>query len=246
MNKSILSRLSEAAPNEINVSNAERIASMTGGAVLMYYGLRKFSLSHVALAASGGAMLYRGMTGYCPGNQKLGRNTASAGQENPPIEIDTSLTVEQSRDEVYAFWRQLENLPRFMEHLSEVRQYDDGRSHWVAVLPSGFGQIEWDAEIQAEEEGRRIVWHSVKGADIENSGEVRFKDAPGGRGTEIHTKIAYRPPAGKLGQAAAQLFNPAFEQLVKEDIRRFKQVAEGGEIPSVNGKPPEEEATATE
>lgn len=236
MKKSLRSRLSEISPKKINVGDTERLASMAGGALLLYLGLRKFNLSHLTLAASGGAMLYRGMTGYCPANERIGRDTASPPQENAPIEIETSLTVDQPRDEVYAFWRQLENLPRFMEHLSEVRVLDGGRSHWVAPVPGGFGHIEWDAEIVDEDEGRRLAWHSVEGADIANSGEVRFQNGPGGRGTEIHANIAYRPPAGSVGQAAAQFFNPAFGQMVKEDIRRFKQVAEEGEIPRGDGQ----------
>lgn len=191
-------------------------------------------------------MLYRGVTGYCPANEELGRDTSSSGQQTAPIEIETSLTVEQSREDVYAFWRQLENLPRFMQHLSEVQDLGGTRSHWVAPVPGGFGHVEWDAEIVYEEEGRRLAWHSVKGADIANTGEVRFKDAPGGRGTEIYAKIAYRPPAGELGQAAAQLFNPAFGQMVKEDVRRFKHVAEAGEIPTVDGQPAGRESASTQ
>lgn len=182
-------------------------------------------------------MLYRGITGYCPVNEELGRDTTKPGRRTPPIEIETSLTVEQPREEVYAFWRKLENLPRFMQHLSEVRDLGGGRSHWVAPVPGGFGEIEWDAEIEAEDEGRRLAWRSVEGADIANAGEVRFEDAPGGRGTDIHAQISYRPPAGELGQAAARLFNPAFRQMVKEDVRRFKHVAEAGEIPTIDGQP---------
>lgn len=237
MKKSVFSSLTEVPREKINVGNTERVASMTGGAVLMYLGLRNFSLSRLTLAATGGAMMYRGLTGFCPGNEELSRNSSAAGQQTGPIEIETNLTVEQPRGDVYAFWRHLENLPRFMQHLSEVRDLGDGRSHWVAPVPGGFGHVEWDAEIQAVEEGRHLAWHSVEGADIANSGEVRFKDAPGHRGTEIHAKIAYRPPAGSVGQAIVKFFNPAFEQMVKEDIRRFKHVAEGGEISTVNGQP---------
>lgn len=237
MDQNLFPSTSKNVSDKLNVGNTERIASMAGGALLMYLGLRKFSLARLSLAATGGAMLYRGVTGYCPANEELGRDSTKPGQQASPIEIDTSLTVEQPREEVYAFWRDLENLPRFMQHLSEVRDLGGGRSHWVAPVPGGFGEIEWDAEIQAEEEGRRLAWRSVEGADIANAGEVRFEDAPGGRGTDIHAKISYRPPAGDVGQAAARLFNPAFRQMVKEDVRRFKHVAETGEIPTVDGQP---------
>ena len=246
MSKSLFPSPPASSSESINVGDAERIGSIAGGALLAYLGLRKFSLTRLTLAATGGAMLYRGVTGYCPANEELGRDTSASGSQTDPIEIETSLTVEQSREEVYAFWRELENLPRFMEHLSEVRDLGGGRSHWVASVPGGFGHIEWDAEIADEDEGRRLAWHSVEGADIANTGEVRFKDAPGGRGTEIHAKIAYRPPAGEIGQAAARLFNPAFGQMVKEDVRRFKHVAEAGEIPTVDNQPAGGEPASTE
>lgn len=222
--------------SRINVGSTERIASLAGGALLTYFGLKKFSLTRMGLTAAGGAMLYRGLTGYCPANEQLERDTSEASQQSGPIEIETSLTVDKPRDEVYSFWRQLENLPSFMSHLSEVQDLGEGRSHWVAPVPGGAGQIEWDAEIQSEEEGQWLSWRSVEGAAIDNAGEVRFKDAPGGRGTEIHAQIMYRPPAGDVGQAAAKLFNPAFRQMVKEDVRRFKHVAEAGEIPTSDGR----------
>lgn len=246
MNKSLFPSPPESSSRSINVGNAERLGSLAGGALLVYLGLRKFSLTRFTLAATGGAMLYRGLTGYCPVNEELGRDTSVSGQQSAPVEIETSLTVEQPREAVYAFWRKLENLPRFMEHLSTVQDLGGGRSHWAASVPGGFGHIEWDAEIQDEEEGRRLAWRSVEGADVANTGEVWFKDAPGGRGTEIHAKIAYRPPAGEVGQAAARLFNPAFGQMVKEDVRRFKHVAEAGEIPTVDGQPAGGESASTE
>ncbi len=230
--------------SQLNVGNTERIASLAGGALLTYLGLRKFSLGRLGLAATGGALLYRGLTGYCPANEQLDRNTAEQTQNTGPIEIKTNLTVDQPREEVYSFWRQLDNLPRFMRHLSEVQDLGDGRSHWVATDPTGMGRVEWDAEIQTEEEGRRLAWRSVEGASIDNAGEVRFEDAPGGRGTEVYARISYRPPGGVVGESAANLLNPAFREMVKEDVRRFKHIAEAGEIPSSDGRAKEASATA--
>ena len=220
--------------SQLNVGNTERIASLAGGALLTYLGLRKSSLGRLGLAATGGALLYRGLTGHCPANEQLGRNTAESNQNTGPIEIETNLTVDRPREEVYAFWRQLDNLPRFMRHLSEVQDLGDGRSHWVAAATPGTVQIEWDAEIQAEEDGRRLAWRSVEGAAIDNAGEVRFEDAPGDRGTEVYARIMYRPPGGVVGESAAALLNPAFREMVKEDIRRFKHVMEAEEIPSAD------------
>jgi uncharacterized membrane protein len=129
-----------------------------------------------------------------------------------------------------------------MFHLSEVRQLDNNRSHWVAKLSDGLlaktlGTVEWDAEILEEVENERLVWKSVADARIDNAGEVRFVDAPNGQGTEVHVVMAYRPPAGQLGGVLMKLFNPAFEQMIKQDLRRFKQLLETGEITTIEGQP---------
>ncbi|GAB3042428.1 SRPBCC family protein [Spirosoma pulveris] len=231
--------------SRINVGNTERVWSMAGGALLATYGLRRGSFGGLLLASLGGFMIYRGASGYCPMNQALGRNTAEPTTPNQvvdSIEITKSLTINKPRQEVYAYWRQLENLPRFMFHLSEVRQLDNNRSHWVAKLSDGLlaktlGTVEWDAEILEEVENERLVWKSVADARIDNAGEVRFVDAPNGQGTEVHAFIAYRPPAGQVGGVLMKLFNPAFAQLIKQDLRRFKQLLETGEIATIEGQP---------
>jgi uncharacterized membrane protein len=151
------------------------------------------------------------------------------------------VTINKPREEVYQFWRKLENLPQFMRHLETVTQQDSKRSHWVARLDSenpvakALPKVEWDAEIVEEEENSRLVWRSVPGATVDNSGEVRFVDAPGNRGTEVHATILYRAPQGIAGEAVMKLFSPAFKQMVKEDIRRFKRLMETGEIPTNEG-----------
>lgn len=234
-----------SSSSRINVDDTERIWSAAGGALLAMYGLRRGSFSGLVLATLGGFMVYRGASGYCPMNQALGRNTAEPKVEDKAmdsIEITKSLTINKPRKEVYAFWRKLENLPQFMFHLSEVRQLDNKRSHWVAKLSDGLlaktlGTVEWDAEILEEVKNERLVWKSVADARIDNAGEVRFVDAPNGQGTEVHAVIKYRPPAGQLGGAIMKLFNPAFEEMVKQDLRRFKQLLETGEITTIAGQP---------
>ncbi|MBD2757726.1 SRPBCC family protein [Spirosoma validum] len=231
--------------SRINVDDTERIWSAAGGALLATYGLRRGSFSGLLLATLGGFMVYRGASGYCPMNQALGRNTAEPNAEDKAvdsIEIAKSLTINKPREEVYAYWRQLENLPRFMFHLSEVRQLDNKRSHWVAKLSDGLlaktlGTVEWDAQILEEVKNERLVWKSVADARIDNAGEVSFVDAPNGQGTEVHAVIKYRPPAGQLGGAIMKLFNPAFEEMIKQDLRRFKQLLETGEITTIDGQP---------
>ena len=221
--------------SHINVGNAERIASVVGGALLAYYGLRKPNAGGVAMAAAGGALLFRGATGYCPVNEALGRDSSSG--KSISIDITRSLTIRRPRAEVYQFWRQLENLPQFMEHLQDVRQLGPKQSHWVARIPKGVGTVEWDADIIQEEPGSLIAWRSLPGSDVDNAGEVRFKDAPAGRGTVVQATISYRPPVGVVGGSLAKLLNPAFQVMVKNDLRRFKQLMETGEIITIEGQP---------
>jgi uncharacterized membrane protein len=138
--------------------------------------------------------------------------------------------VNKPRNEVYKFWRKLENLPKFMEHLNSVKEIDNRRSHWVAKIPGNIGVIEWDAEITEDKKGELIAWQSVENATIYNSGNISFKESIDGIGTEVTAKIIYQPPAGKAGVVAAKIFNPVFQKIVKADIRRFKEVMENGEM----------------
>lgn len=215
--------------SRVNVGESERLISAAGGALLVMYGLGRGSLAGLVLAAAGGALAWRGVTGYCPVNESLGRNSAE-GHATDAIEISKVLTINKPREEVFRFWRNHENLPKFMRHLEDVKQIDDKHSHWKARIPGGVGTIEWDAEIIQEVENERIVWRSVEGATVDNAGEVRFMDAPNGRGTELHTTIQYRPPAGQLGELASKLFNPAFKSMIETDLRRFKQLMETGQV----------------
>jgi uncharacterized membrane protein len=116
-----------------------------------------------------------------------------------------------------------------MEHLREVRQIDNKRSHWEALIPKMIGTaIKWDAQITSEEADRRIAWRSIANATVDNAGEVRFEDIPDTRGTQMHVKISYHPPAGDLGKGVAKLFNPMLESMIKADLMRFKQIMETG------------------
>jgi uncharacterized membrane protein len=140
-----------------------------------------------------------------------------------------SITVRKSPEEVYEFWHDFENLPRFMRNLESVEVIDEKRSHWVATGPGGT-TVEWDAEITADIPNELIAWRSVDDADVYNAGRVQFRTAPGGRGTEIRVELAYDPPAGKFGAGIAKLFRKNPEQQVRDDLRRFKQVIETGEV----------------
>ncbi len=140
-----------------------------------------------------------------------------------------TITINRSPEEVYQFWRNFENLPRFMSHLESVHVIDERRSHWVAKGPAGM-RVEWDAEITEDRPNQSISWRSLEDADVENYGTVRFEPAPGKRGTVVRVELEYNPPAGALGAGIAKLFGEAPEQQVKGDLYRLKQVLEIGEV----------------
>lgn len=225
-----------------NVGTTGRILSVLGGAALAYYGWnRKQSLLEKSLTVAGAYLMLRGASGFCPVNKALHVDTAHANTKG--FKVSSSFTILKPRSEVYQFWRQLENLPTFMQYLEDVQQTSPKRSHWIAKVPKNIiskeklTTVEWDAEIEREEENSLIAWRSLPGSEIENSGEVRFTDAPANRGTVVQATIAYHPPAGAVGTLAAKILNPAFEELVKQDLRRFKRLLEGGEIPTIIGQP---------
>jgi uncharacterized membrane protein len=145
------------------------------------------------------------------------------------VSVTKSITIKRSPETVYRFWRQLENLPRFMYHLREVRPLGDRRSHWVAAAPAG-AQVEWDAEIVDERPNEMIAWRSLPDSDIRNEGSVRFRPAPADRGTEVQVQLQYQAPGGKAGALVASLFGEEPTQQIRDDLRRLKQVLETGEI----------------
>jgi uncharacterized membrane protein len=145
------------------------------------------------------------------------------------IHARASCVVNLNPDEVYQFWRRFENLPRFMKHLESVEETLEGRSRWVAKGPAGT-TVEWEAIIVADEPGRVITWRSLEGSDVDNAGAVRFEAAPGGRGTIVKVNIQYNPPGGVIGKTVAQLFGEEPEQQLNDDLRRFKQMLEVGEV----------------
>jgi uncharacterized membrane protein len=142
--------------------------------------------------------------------------------------VAKSVTINRPRQEVYDFWRQLERLPEFMTYLKSVTTSRDGRSHWVAKAPGG--SVEWDAEVTEDRPGELLSWQSIDGSDVSNGGSVHFADAPGDRGTEVHVVMHYDPPGGTAGALIGKLFGEEPGQQLLDDLRRFKQVMETGEV----------------
>lgn len=153
---------------------------------------------------------------------------------NRSVHVRQSVAINRPAEEIFAFWRDFANLPRFMSHLERVEVTDTRRSHWVARAPAG-GTVEWDAEITGERPNESIAWRSLEGADVDNAGEVRFERAPGGRGTLVRVEMHYRPPGGVVGAVAAKLFREEPRQQVRDDLRRLKQVLETGEVTVAEG-----------
>jgi uncharacterized membrane protein len=154
-----------------------------------------------------------------------------------PLHLRAAVTVNRPTEEVYRFWRDLENLPRFMSHLDSVQDGNgDRRSHWAAKGPAG-SNVEWDAEVVDDKANQLIAWRSLPGAKVPNSGQVRFMRAAGGRGTEVRVEMEYAPPVGEIGKAVAKAFGEDPDQQVKDDLRRFKQVMETGEVVRSEGSP---------
>jgi uncharacterized membrane protein len=152
------------------------------------------------------------------------------------IKVEKTVTIDKPASELYHFWHNFENLPNFMKHLKSVKVYDNKRSHWIASGPLG-GSVEWDADIIEDRENEFISWASVEGADVDNSGFVRFKKAPGDRGTEVKVVIEYNPPGGALTATFAKLFGEEPEQQIGDELRRFKMLMEAGEIATNEGQP---------
>jgi uncharacterized membrane protein len=231
----------KATRHDTNVSEIERWASLIGGSSLVAYGLIRRDLGGVALAALGGGFLVRGATGHCDMYSALGVNTADRDFKPKGtgrhvtipyelgIRVDRSIVIDKSPEELYAFWRNLENLPRFMQHLESVRVIDDKRSHWVAKAPVGT-TVEWDAEIINDIPNKLIAWRSLEGADVDSAGSVHFDPAPNGRGTVVRVSLQYNPPAGTLGAAVARLFGEEPSKQIEDDLRRFKELMETGNI----------------
>jgi uncharacterized membrane protein len=150
------------------------------------------------------------------------------GGDHKP-EAKRAITVNRPPEQLYQTWRDFQNLPRFMENLVSVEPRAGNRSHWVAKAPAG-ATVEWDAEIVEDQPNNLIAWRSLPGSQVETTGAVRFVQAPGGKGTEIHVEMRYDPPGGRLGAAVAKIFGKEPGQQIASDLRRFKQVMETGEI----------------
>ena len=229
-----LDELSIEPTGKENIDQGERIISVLAGSWLVYKSLKnlgKHPFLSLQGAAAGGLMLYRGATGVCPVYKQLNKDTT----DPEAINITENIVVNAPKDKVYAFWRDLSNLPKFMNHLKSVEEINNNTSAWTANTPGGLIDLKWNAEITREDEGEYLGWQSVEGSMIDNAGKVEFKETLSGTGTEIHVEIDYFPPAGSVGRGITSLFNGVFEKMIREDIQNFKAYAEAADFKQYAG-----------
>lgn len=229
--------------SRVNVGRIERWLSMVAGGALAAYGIRRRSVPGGTAALAGAALLYRGATGHCGVYGALGVNRggghgtrviADRGSDtrqqlggSAGIHVEETVIVNRPVAEVYRFWRDFENFPQFMRHLTSVATRELGISHWVATGPAGM-TVEWDAWVINEIPNKLIGWQSLEGSTISTAGSVNFREM--GPATEVRVRLQYNPPGGKLGAAIAWLFGEEPSLQIREDLQRFKQLMETGTI----------------
>lgn len=227
----------------VNLNWPERYISIAAGVKFTLSGLKglfKSPFFSLVKLGAGSYLLNRGITGHCDVYESIGKNT----QEPVDVTIRSAFVVDKPRQEVYDFWRKLDNLPMFMNHLESVETIDDTRSHWILRLPTGVATVSWDAEIVTDTPGEVIGWSSLPGSVIDNAGKVFFRDEANGNGTVVDVIISYQPPAGGFGASLAHVLNPVFKNMVDTDVHNFKQymdidnslkpIVQTGNIASVN------------
>src|SRR5258708_7018116 len=209
-----------------NVGDGERVLSAIAGSLLLYFVAKRHKADSLLLLG-GGYLLYRAVSGHCPLVSAF--KSRRGARQGSNINVRTSLVVNKPRPEVYAFWRNLENLPLFMKHLDHVDEIDSITSAWKLKLPAGLGDVRWEGKIVKEEEDTELSWHSVPGAAIENVGKINFSDTPG-LATRIDMMISYRAPLGAIGERVARLLTPVFREKIEADLNNFKHYIENAGV----------------
>lgn len=219
-----------------NVADPERWISVIVGTALAGYGLSRRGSAGWVAALAGGALVWRGATGHCPVYGSLGISTVpDEDGRNVSVPYGKGFRVEKSTivsaapEQVYAFWRNVENLPRFLDHLESVEVLDSRRSRWIAKGPAGMN-AQWEAEIINEVPGELIGWRSVEKSNVNHAGSVHFTPTGGG-GTEVRVILRYDPPAGAAGAAFARLFGEDPATQIEEDLGRLRDLFAGGATP---------------
>jgi uncharacterized membrane protein len=222
------------------MDDLQRWVSGLSGAALTWYGLSRSDLARWPLALFGAGLIYQGIAGdnlldRLPGAQEIPVVRQMTSAPAPAqLRIRKSLTIAQPAERLYAYWRQLENLPTFMKHVKSIQDLGNGLSHWVVnVLKDQ--EFEWDARIIKDRPNEMIAWETLPDAPLQNRGYVKF--IPIARGTEVSVSFEYDPPGGALGEMVGRAAMFIAEQQVKEEIRNFKHLMEAGEVITTEGQP---------
>ncbi|HEY7636007.1 MAG TPA: SRPBCC family protein [Gemmatimonadales bacterium] len=234
--------LERPEPNHsgISIRTVERWISAIAGVGLIAIGLRQKRFRGW-LIPLGGGLIARAVTGRLPMSSPVGRHSvrraeaeeAATDFQREQVKIEQGVIIGRPRDELFRFWRNLQNLPRFMDHLQSVTPLDDRHSHWVVQGPAGV-RLEWDAEITHELENELIAWKSLPGSDLEHRGAVHFSPVHNG-GTEVRVILRYQPRGGAAASAVTQILGDRPAEQIVDDLRRFKQVMEaGGPVSGIN------------
>jgi uncharacterized membrane protein len=210
------------AGTRVNVGQRERIASVVGGAALAVFGLGRRSTLGLGLAAAGAALLYRGMTGNCPGYRTLGidrSDGADTRRGNLGMIVERSIVLSEPPEKLYTFWRNFGNLSAIMPHVESVTVLTPTESHWVVKGPMGT-RFEWDAEIISDRPNELISWRTMPGARVEHAGSVRF-DRQEGAGTCVRVAMQYDPPGGELAHVVAEVLGEDPGKRIEESLSRL-------------------------
>jgi uncharacterized membrane protein len=214
-----------------NISEVERWTSMAAGTALALYGLSRRNPRGWMLTAFGGLLLRRGMRGHCDVYDALGVSTARRDSDtrrylggSRGVNVEERVTINRRPSEVYGFWRNLENLPRFMQHLESVERITETLSRWKARGPAA-ATLEWNAEIINEIPNKLLAWRSIEGSEVITAGSVHFDEAGRGR-TRVRVRLQYSPPGGKTADAVARWLGSDAATEIREDLQHFKQMLE--------------------
>ncbi|NLG50882.1 MAG: DUF2892 domain-containing protein [Chloroflexi bacterium] len=221
---------------QTNIGPVERALSLFGGALLMGFGLRSTRRINLPSLIASGLLLYRGFTGHSFLNSLLGRRPGFMRMGRRPtgrrigLELEEEIVVRRPVEEVYAFWRNLENLPRVMRHLESVTSLGNGRHHWVATLPGRTPiTLEWDTAILNERPNELITWRSFTGSEVDQTGSIHFRQLPENQGTEVRLVLEYVPMEGLTAGVSENLFGEAMRKEIRDDMERIKRAFERGE-----------------
>ncbi len=208
----------------MSAATCQRMASVAGGIMLIGSAFNRNSSRRFLKAAVGFYLTYKGIAGKRSFSEVYHSiEKVAAGRS---VNIRASMVVNKPREEVYAMWRNLSNLPLFMKHLVRVEEQDELFSNWVMEIPGKVGTLQWHSEIVKERYGEMIAWQSLPGSSIDNAGKIGFRDSLGGQGTTVDVILTYHAPLGKAGEQIARIFTPVFKRMLEDEISGFKDFVE--------------------